>query len=106
MLNKKVLRCGPSGRYSCLVDGDGSRSRCKYTRRRPIGAAIGHNTGGRDGAIVGGVLGAAVGNAITPRNNNDYYDNRNGAYYNRNSAYYDNRSSGYYQLGPGHYVLR
>ena len=39
-----------------------------------IGAAVGHNISGRDGAIVGGVLGAVAGSAIGA--NDGYYNDR------------------------------
>ena len=59
-----------------------------------IGAAIGHNVSGHDGAIIGGVLGAVAGSAI---GSNGHYDR--GGYYDRgyyDTGYYD---SGYYDTG-------
>jgi hypothetical protein len=76
-----------------------------------LGAAVGHNFGGRDGAIVGGVLGAAVGNSVNTNDRRGYRDNRgydNRGYDNRG---YDNRGYNrgytqvsYYEPAPVYYA--
>jgi len=60
-----------------------------------IGAAIGHNVHGRDGAAVGGVIGALAGAGIAASSDR-YYDGR----YQAVPVYY---GDSYYQTAPVYY---
>ena len=71
-----------------------------------IGAAIGHNVHGRDGAWVGGALGAVAGASIAA-NANGYYDR--GYYgpqavYSSSSPAYYGASAAYYEPAPIYYA--
>ncbi len=68
-----------------------------------VGAAIGHNINGRDGAWVGGALGAVTGASIAA-NSRGYYDSGyyvNNGYYG--GAYYGNANT-YYAPAPVYYA--
>lgn len=112
MLNKKILGAAMLATVavsSAAVAGDRDFN---TVAGAVVGAAIGHNTGGRDGAVVGGLLGAAVGNSLGGNdrsyNNGGYYQSNNyqqaPVYYERQApVYYERQAPVYYEPAPRYY---